>query len=81
MTPDVVRVRPLMDYQLEADFADDERKLFDRRPYLQYPAFAPLAEGALFMRAQVALGTVVWTDEIDLSPATLYLRGVRLQVV
>lgn len=78
MTPDVVHVRPLPDFQLEADFATGERRLFDMRPYLGYPAFSPLADPALFMKAHVALGTVAWTDEIDLSPDTLYLRGQPL---
>ena len=35
----------------------------------------PETEPGLFMRAHVAHGTVVWTEEIDLSPDTLYLRG------
>lgn len=78
MTPDVVSVDPLPDYRLEADFANGEKRLFDMRPYLAYPAFAPLAEGALFMKAHVVLGTVTWTDEIDISPDTLYLRGRSL---
>lgn len=78
MTPDVVRVKPRPDYLLETDFANGEKRLFDMRPYLAYPAFAPLAEGTVFMKAHVALGTVAWTDEIDISPDTLYLRGRRL---
>lgn len=78
MTPDVVRVRPRPDYLLETDFANGEKRLFDMRPYLAYPAFAPLAEGTVFMKAHVALGTVAWTDEIDISPDTLYLRGRHL---
>ncbi|EXI66575.1 MAG: hypothetical protein AW08_02480 [Candidatus Accumulibacter adjunctus] len=76
MTPDVVRVRPLPDYQLEAEFATGEWRVFDMRPYLAYPAFAALAEGSLFMKAHVVLGTVAWTDEIDISPDTLYLCGL-----
>jgi hypothetical protein len=75
MTPDVVSVKPLSDYRLEASFANGEKRVFDMRPYLAYPAFAPLAQDALFMRAHVVLGTVAWTDEIDISPDTLYLRG------
>ena len=75
MTPDVVSVKPLPDYRLEADFATGEKRLFDMRPYLDYPAFAPFADGALFMKAHVVLGTVAWTDEIDIPPDTLYLRG------
>ena len=78
MTPDVVSVNPLPDYRLEADFVNGEKRLFDMRPYLAYPAFAPLAEGALFMKAHVVLGTVAWTNEIDISPDTLYLRGRSL---
>jgi len=78
MAPDVIRVRPLPDYGLEAEFATGERHLFDMRPYLAYPAFAPLAEGSLFMKVHVVQGTVVWTEEIDISPDTLYWRGLPI---
>jgi hypothetical protein len=78
MTPDVVRVKPLPDYCLEADFATGERRWFDMKPYLGYPAFASLTEDHLFMKAHVAHGVVAWNDEIDLSPDTLYLRGQPL---
>ncbi len=78
MTPDVVSVKPLRDYCLEAEFATGERFWFDMKPYLGYPAFAPLAEAGLFMKAHVAYGTVAWNDEIDLSPDTLYLCGRRI---
>ena len=75
MTPDVIGVKPLPDYRLEADFANGEKRVFDMRLYLGYPAYAPLAKDALFMKAHVVLGTVAWTDEIDISPDTLYLCG------
>ena len=75
MTPDVVKVRALPDYCIEAMFADGEGRWFDMKPYLRYPAFAALVDDNLFMRAHVSYGTVVWSDEIDLSPDTLYLRG------
>jgi len=47
-------------------------------PYLDYPAFAELKKGSLFMRAHVANGVVAWNDEIDLSPDTLYLKGASV---
>lgn len=75
MTPDVIQVRPFPDYILVAQFATGEWRRFDMRGLLQYPAFAALRDEALFQRAHVQHGTVVWTDEIDLSPDTLYLRG------
>ncbi|MFN4324973.1 MAG: DUF2442 domain-containing protein [Azonexus sp.] len=75
MTPDVILVRPLPDYTLVAQFATGEWRRFDMRSYLHYPAFAALQDPALFQRAHVEHGAVTWTDEIDLSPDTLYLRG------
>ncbi len=81
MTPDVILVRPLPDYTLLAQFATGEWRSFDMRGLLQYPAFAPLQDPALFQRAHVLHGTVAWTDEIDLSPDTLYLRGEPVEGV
>jgi hypothetical protein len=37
MTPDVVRVKPLPDYCLEADFATGERRWFDMKPENFWP--------------------------------------------
>lgn len=79
MTPDVTKVVPMSDYVIVAEFETGEVRRFDMRPYLDYPAFAALKDMGLFMRAQVAHGTVVWSEEIDLSPDTLYLRGLPEQ--
>ena len=75
MTPDVVEVKALPNFVIEATFADGEVRRLSMHPYLDYPAFAVLKEGSLFMRAHVANGVVAWNDEIDLSPDTLYLKG------
>ncbi len=75
MTPDVVKVVPSPDYSIVAEFATGEVRRFDMRPYLHLPAFAALKAPELFMRAHVEQGTVVWNEEIDLSPDTLYLSG------
>ena len=48
MTPDVIAVKPLPDFCLEAEFSSGERFLFDMKPYLAYPAFAPLARDGKF---------------------------------
>ena len=75
MTPDVVQVYPLSNYTLLVKFANGGRRRFEMGNYLHYPAFSALQDPALFQRAHVEHGTVVWTDEIDLTPDTLYLRG------
>lgn len=76
MTPDVTKVQAYPDYAIRAEFETGEVRYFDMRPYLDYPAFAPLKEPGFFMRAHVLNRTVAWSEEIDLSPDTLYLRGV-----
>jgi hypothetical protein len=76
MAPNVTRVQASPDFFIEAEFATGEMRRFDMRPYLAYPAFAALSDTNLFMRAHVEYGVVVWNDEIDLSPDTLYLRGL-----
>lgn len=78
MIPDVVQVKALLDYKLQIQFADGQLKIFDMKPYLTYPAFADLCHGNLFFSARVNYGTVVWTDEIDISPDTLYLKSEPL---
>ena len=75
MTPDVIKVVATPDYAIVAEFVTGEIRRFDMRPYLNFPAFAPLKELGLFLRAHVEHGTVMWNEEIDLSPDTLYLRG------
>ena len=75
MTPDVIKVVPSADYSILAEFNTGEVRRFDMRPYLDFPAYAALKEPGLFMRAHVENGTVAWSEEIDLSPDTLYLRG------
>ena len=75
MTPDVVKVETKPDFTIIAEFETGEVRRFDMRPYLEYPAFMALKSPGFFMRARVQHGTVVWNDEIDLAPDTLYLRG------
>jgi hypothetical protein len=75
MTPDVVEVKAYQETVLKVEFTDGSIRLFDMKPLLQYPAFSKLRDTTLFMKAQVQNGTVVWNEEIDISPDTLYLRG------
>ena len=75
MTTDVIDVKTQPNFELMVTFADGARKLFSMLPYLQYPAFRPLSEPGKFDLAHVSNGTVEWTDEIDISPDTLYIAG------
>lgn len=78
MTPDVTHVRSLPDYDLLVSFEDGEWRRFSVKPYLQFPAYQPLMEPTRFMAAHVLNGTVAWPGDIDISPDTIYITGVRV---
>ena len=44
----VCGVRPLDDFKLWVRFNTGETKIFDFKPFLDYPAFAPLADKDVF---------------------------------
>jgi hypothetical protein len=78
MNPYVKRVRPLDDYQLEVEFENGERRLFDMKPYLHRGVFVRLQNRAAFQAARVVVGSVEWPDEVDLSYDTLYLESLLI---
>jgi hypothetical protein len=79
MNPDVVAVKTQNDFLLLVSFADGQERLFDVKPYLDYPVFQKLKVGNYFSRAHILHGTVVWDDQTDLSPDSLYLLGKPAQ--
>lgn len=79
MTPDVVAVQTLENYELQVTFSDGECRRFSMISYLGYPAYKSLREPGRFMTAHIENGTVVWNDEMDISPDTLYLAGQKIE--
>jgi hypothetical protein len=72
MLIDVVSVKPRLDFQLDLEFKNGERRLFDMRPFLEIKPWNRIAKLPLFEHARVDYGTVVWPGEIDIAPETLY---------
>ena len=75
LLPRVAKVQVLDNHELLLEFKDGALKRFDVKPYLDLPAFARLKVGGLFAKAHVAHGTVVWDEQLDLAPETLYLES------
>ena len=70
-------VRPLDDFRLWVRFNTGETKVFDFKPLLDKPAFAPLADKAVFDGVYIDYGVTVWNDgDIDIAPEALYKDGV-----
>jgi hypothetical protein len=69
---DVVSVVAQEDYTLLLLFENGERRRFDMKPLLNKKPFSRLKDSALFLKATVAYGTVVWPGNIDIAPETLW---------
>jgi len=74
MNPRVNSVKALPNHQLELRFENGESGVFSMEQYLKYPVYQPLMNEQLFRQARVSFGTVIWNDDIDMSPDTLYLE-------
>jgi hypothetical protein len=73
MNPRVSYVKPLDNYCLELLFTNQERRVFDVKPYLTIGVFHELQDTALFNGIRAFNGSIVWPNDLDLDPDTLYL--------
>ena len=76
MMIEVNAVEAVPGFGLILTFNSGERRRFDMRPYLHYPAFRRLENPGYFSLARVDYGTVTWPGNIDIAPETLYDRSV-----
>ena len=78
----VCGVRPLPDYRLWVRFTTGSAKIFDFKPLLDTPAFAPLLDPDIFNRVYIDYGIPVWNDgDIDIAPEKLYADGAEADIV
>ncbi len=75
MLLDVVQFKIVDDYTLRLVFENGEVKNFDSRQLFEKKPYACLKDKNFFNRAKLKHGTIVWNDDIDISPETLYALG------
>lgn len=77
-----VGVRALPDYKLWVRFNTGEAKIFDFRPLLDRPAYAPLKDEGLFRQVYIDYGVPTWQDgAIDIAPEKVYKDSVPAEDV
>lgn len=77
MNPRVKLVTPLSDYKLHIEFTNGERGTYDCAFLLDFGVFRELKDKNYFKKAQVVDGTVVWPNEQDICPDTLYIDSIK----
>jgi Protein of unknown function (DUF2442) len=75
MSPKVIKIEPLQDYQLRLTFNNGEIRRFDVKPYLEQGIFTELQSIEYFQQVKLSFGSIQWPHEQDFSPDTLYLTS------
>ena len=73
-------IRPMENHLLWIRFNTGEAKVFDLKPLLDTPAFAPLKDESLFRGVYIDYGVAVWMDgDIDIAPEYLYQNSIAYE--
>ncbi len=78
MNPRVIAVDVLNDHQLMVTFDNQEKRIFNVSDYLDYPVFKVFCNPSYFKSVQVGHGTLVWPNEVDFCPDTVYLKSIAI---
>ena len=76
MNPRVVSVRPEPGFTLLLTFDNGEHRRFDVKPVLHIGRFTELKNSGIFNSVKQSLGTVQWSNGLDLCPDMLYLDRI-----
>lgn len=71
-----IKVKPLDDYKLLIEFDNNEKKIFDVKPYITGSWYGMLSDAAFFKTVRVSGKTVEWADGQDIAPHELYEMSV-----
>lgn len=78
LRPKAVGVLPQADYTLLVTFSNDERRVFDVKPYFDFKPFAELRNHALFETVKPAGLSIEWLHGQDICPDELYYNSVAV---
>ena len=78
LRPKAVSVIPQDNYCLLVTFSNDEKRLFDVKPYLDFKPFKELKNPAIFDTVKPAGLSVEWVQGQDICPDELYYGSVPI---
>ncbi len=75
-----VNVKPMSNYTLCVAFENGEKRIFDVKPYFEFPYFHPLKDERMFTKVFVKDAHVQWENNRDIAPHELYENSVPLSL-
>lgn len=75
MNPRVKGVKILENYNLLLTFTNNEKRIFDVKPYLSIGIYKKLKDIEIFNSVKANDGSILWSNEADFCPDTLYLES------
>lgn len=72
MRPRAIDVKPLPNYELLITFSNNEKKIFDVKPYMNFKPFEELKNLTLFNSVKIDGLSITWANNSDICPDELY---------
>ena len=79
LRPKAIGVTPQDDYCLIVTFNNNEKRLFDVKPYFDFKQFTELKNPVLFRTVKPAGLSIEWLHGQDICPDELYYNSVPVQ--
>jgi len=77
--PKAIDVIPQTDYCILVTFSNDEKRIFDVKPYLEFKPFIELKRSAVFNTVKPAGLSIEWIHGQDICPDDLYYNSVPIR--
>ena len=74
----IIDVRAMDDYKLLLVFENNEKRVFDVKPYLNIGIFSALKDINMFKSVKVSFDSIEWSNNADLDPEFLYNESKKI---
>ena len=69
----IIEIKIISELSMLVTFSNDEKRIFDLKEIVKYPAYEKLKDFEIFKNAYIEHGIIVWDNgNIDISPETVY---------
>ena len=79
MKPKAIDVKVLNNYKLEILFDNNEKKIFDVKPYFKFKLFEELKNSKKFNSVKISGLSIEWANGADICPDELYNNSIKIK--